>query len=232
MRTLFYLLPLLIFIACSSSENKNLTTQDSTAVSDSVISVPDFVEEVGQEEQVIEGDTTLEGLFSAEKNMIDKAKDSLYEVTMTNHQYEASSDARWYFDAEINAVYFSISWSMEGTEGSTELIAKDGSVICSYIEENSITEKWCQSTGGIRTAVDENSGEETKTDLDDAYGSEQSVRLRDEVATLSEFLGEAEVVEDEGDYLTLRIEKVVNYGEDFTEYAEMRIHRKVYEGLK
>jgi hypothetical protein len=218
-------------MACSSLENKNAIVQDPPATIDTIAVVSELIDEHVPE--LIDEDTSaLEERFKAWKDVIDSAAETLYQVTMSNHQYEATSDITWYFDAEINAVYFSINWSMEGTEGSTERIAKDGSVICSSVQENSTYEKWCQSTGGIRTTVDENSGQETKDYLDAVYGNEQSLSLQQDIAALSAFLQEAKVVEDEGDWVTLRIEKVVNYGEDFTEYAEVRVHRKVYDELK
>lgn len=232
MRTSFCELFLLTLIACSSSENKNIATQDSTMIADTTAAVSKFVEDVAQEKEFVDGDTTLEGRYAAWKDRIDMMKDTLYEVSMTNKQYEASSDATWFFDAEMNAVYFSVSWSMEGTGGFTELIAMESTVFCSTVEENSTNEKWCRSTGGVRTTMDDNSGEETKTDLEYDYGNQQSERLRDELTTLSAFLRDAKVVEEEDGWLKLRIEKVVNYGEDFTEYGEVRVPRKVYEELR
>jgi hypothetical protein len=168
MRKFIYLLPISAFIACSSSETKNSTAHDSTSV-DTIASAP-VVEEVSLEEEGIEEDTSaLEERYTAWKNLVDSTSSTLYEVTMSNRQYEATSEITWYFDADINAVYFSISWSMEGTEGSAERIAKNGRVVCSNVEENSTYSKWCKSTGGVQTSVDENSAEETKTYLGDDY---------------------------------------------------------------
>jgi hypothetical protein len=55
--------------------------------------------------------------------------------------------------------------------------------------------------------------------------------LRDDLETLSSLLKDAELIEESEGVVTLRIENVVNYGEDFTESVQVTIPRKVLEGL-
>jgi hypothetical protein len=228
----FFLLPILISIGCASSENKNTGVQDSTMV-DTTGTVAEFVEEVAQEEQLVDEDTvTLDQRFTAWKEMIDTNTVSLLEVSISTHQYEASSSVTWYFDSEINPIYFSITWSSEGNEGSTEYVVKNREVMCAWIEGNSTEEKWCKSTGGFRKTRDENLGGEKTEQLDGAYGGAQSSSLESELEKLSAFFKEAGEVEEDGDWITFRLENVVNYGAEFTEYTEAKVHKRVFDQLK
>ncbi len=225
-------LAIVLLWGCSTSEKQSSAVEDSTAATDSVSGIEEVSnEDLATDEDVPEDTSALDDRFTAWKDAVDSAKDTLLEVSVNTKQYEASSDVTWYFDSDINPVYFYESWSVEGNHGSTERIVKDGSVVCSTVEENSTTEKWCVSTGGLRTMADENSGEESKTYLDDVYGNEQTASLKNDLATLTSLLREAEVTEQDDESLTLRIEEVVNHGEEFTEYVEVRIPRKVLEGL-
>jgi hypothetical protein len=231
MRNICCLLIVLITIACSSPDGKSNSGQD-TPMADTTRAVAAVVEPVLEEEIADEDTSVLEERYNSYKKSVDESRDTLFEVKMSNRQYEATSEITWYFDKDINAIYFSISWSAEGNEGSTERFVKDGNLMCSNVSENSTYETWCQSTGGIRTNVDDESGDETKTYLDNVYGNAQSIRLQEDLTALSAFLREAELVSDEDNIVTLKIEKTVNYGEEFTESAEMKIHKKVYEALK
>lgn len=233
MKALPYLTILLIFAACSSTENKASGSGDTISLADSSNKVIESVEQLGEEIELTGEDSmTLDQRFTAWKELIDSNTDSLFEVTITTQQYEAGSSITWYFDQDITPVYYSMTWSAEGNEGSTEYIVKNKKVMCSWIEDNSGDEKWCVSTGGFRSTTDEATGDETKEELADTYGAEQSLSLQSEIGRLSEFFREAGEVQADGDWITFRLEKVVNYGGEFTEYTEARVHKKVFEELK
>jgi len=67
--------------------------------------------------------------------------DAYSRVSNSNKQYESTSDVTWYFDGDFSPRYFSLAWSAEGNERTTELIIEDGSVICGTKQEYSSTEK-------------------------------------------------------------------------------------------
>ena len=233
MKALPYLVILLMFAACSSTENRASTSNDTIAVVDSSNTIFETAEELDEAIELTGEDSmTLDQRFTAWKELIDSNTDSLLEVSITTHEYEAGSSITWYFDKDITPVYYSMTWSAEGNEGSTEYIAEKSKVVCSWIEDNSGNEKWCLQTGGFRTTTDEASGEESKTELADNYGEEQSRNLQSELVHLSDFFREAGEVQEEGDWFTFRLENIVNYGGEFTEYTEVRVHKKVFDELK
>lgn len=226
---------LLLFIACtacSPSQNQDIGSQDSTtvAVSDTA-DVPAIADEIITTPE--EDTSKLEVRYSQWKELVDNGKDKLYEVNIYTNQYEASSEVTWFFNENFDPVYFTMRWSAEGNEGSTEHIMKDGHVECFYIEENSVNYKWCRSTGGIHTSINEESGEVTTIVLDEeVFPDEQEMRFQEHVEILSALLRDAELVSEEDNLMTLRMEKTVNYGAEFTESTEVKIPKKVYEALK
>jgi hypothetical protein len=233
MKTLPYLAILLMFATCSSTENKTSTANDSIPVGDSSKTIIETAEDMDEVIELTGEDSmTFDQRFTAWKELIDSNTDSLLEVSITTHEYEAGSRIKWYFDQDITPVYYSMTWSAEGNEGSTEYIVKNSKVVCSWVEDNSGDEKWCLQTGGFRTTSNDASGEETKEELSENYGEEQSRNLQSELGHLSEFFGEATEVEEDGDWITFRLENVVNYGGEFTEYMEARVHKKVFEEFK
>ena len=231
MKTLPLLLVLLTSVACTSTENKDASSQDSTAVVDTdTMDVPAIAD---KEMNIAQDTSKLEERYNNWIALIENAKDTLYEVSIATNQYEASSEITWYFDKAITPVYFTMRYSAEGNEGSTEHIIKDGHVECFNVVENSVNYKWCRATGGINISINEETGEETKILLDEeVFPDEQEMRFQEHVEILSALLREVEVVSEENNVLTLRIEKTVNYGGEFTESTEVRIPKKVYESLK
>jgi hypothetical protein len=160
-----------------------------------------------------------------------KDEDAYYQVFITTSQYEGRSDVTWYFNAAYEPCYFNESWSYEGRDGSTEYLIENNDVVCAWIEENNVTEKWCSTTDGITTTWDEETGEAVIVLLPATFASTLHDALARYLDTLKSILAEAEIIEeDEGSY-TLRSESSVDVGMEVTEYVEVRIPKELYEQL-
>jgi hypothetical protein len=218
---------LLLLANCTPSDQVSSAHADSTDV-DTASNLVEF----DSSELVIDSQNdslSLDDLYAEKKSAIDSGKDTFLVVTVLMMQYEASKSVVWYFDSAILPVYFYESWSMEGNEGSTERFVEGGSVMCATIEENSMNEKWCAATGGIRAFSEGNSTEKENIKNDDVYGDKQTSAFHSDFQALSSLLQQATLVQENETMLTLEIKNVVNYGDDFTETVEIKIPRKVLE---
>lgn len=229
---------ILTIFSCTAIESKSDRQQDSTAL-------PTDTTKVVQRDSganasylpadylMASDDTSSAGqLFFLLKDSIETLKDRYLEVSISSNQYEATSDVTWYFDSAMNPVYYYERWSSEGSEGMTERIIKDDQIVCVSMAENSTSEKWCRQVGGVRVEPNESEGDDILTILDNAYGAGLYQSFKDDLGDISSFIREAEIIEDGDEWLVLRIEEVVNYGGAYTETAEMRIPREVYDVYK
>lgn len=226
---------ILTIFSCTSIENKSDGQQDSTALLTDTTKVVQHDSAVKAsylpaDYFMASDDTSSAGrLFFLLKDSIETLKDRYLEVSISFNQYEASSEVMWYFDSAMNPVYYYERWSSEGSEGMTERIIQGNEVVCVSIMENSTSEKWCRQVGGVRVEPNESEGDDSVTILDSAYGAGLNQSFKDDLGDISSFIREAEIAEDGDGWLVLRIEEVVNYGGEYTESAEMRIPREVYD---
>ena len=68
----------------------------------------------------------------------------------------------------------------------------------------------------------------TEKELTDAIG-DYSRDLQEFVENLGKLRS---IDQFDGDWITFRLENVVNYGGEFTEYTEAKVHKRVFEELK
>lgn len=236
MKRLSYLLFSLLLVACSSSGNQDTTTNDSTALNDT-LDVPAFADEesdeIEEDEEMTSDTSQLEITFDETAGLVFERQEPYYTVTIVTSQYEASSDVTWYFDNEFSAIYFKESWSAEGNEGSTEYFAPAGSVECAYSEEYNTIDKWCKSTGGTRSTVNDESGETTVELLPAEYHTTVAGELSRYLDILKAILTEAEVSDENENAYTLVIAETTEIGgNEVKESTTVHIPKKVYEALK
>lgn len=229
----------LVLTACSSG-SKDVGTNDSTAVGDT-LDVPAVADEATLVEAGkdaagdVPADTSkLEITFDETAGLVFERQEPYYTVSIVTQQYEASSEVTWYFDAEVAPLYFKESWSAEGNEGATEFFmdTKSGNVACAYTEEADVAEKWCGATGGIRTRLDDETGESTVELIPAGYGAQVNGELTRYLDILKRILNDAEKTQEDETTYTLRIEKTTLIGEmEVQESTEVSIPKKVYEAL-
>jgi len=221
----------LFFLAgCSRTSGTNESVEK-----DSVIEVPDnddSSEEVAlmdNPQDVVNDTSMLNPWYDEVRDSILKSEGAFYQVSISTSQYEGRSDVTWYFDGEYEPRYFSESWSYEGGEGSTEYFIAVGNVVCSQIEENNETEKWCSATGGIRTKWDDDGSIEM---LPLIYGRNQNEILAQKIEILKSLIKECEIIEETEGSFTLRSEHTVDVGQEVTESVEVSIPKDIYEFFK
>lgn len=229
MRKIRWLL-LTLAVACSSGNKKipDSTTVADTAASEIMLSQ----ESIELSASAVTSDTSQ---LTARFDEVSQAKttdsENWHNVSISTSQYEAGSDVIWYFDESVSPRYFNMTWSAEGREGSTELFIESNTVTCAQEEENETLEIWCSTTGGIRTTWLENDDQVSKELLPADYATTCNSELERYLNILKTFLQENEITQRDENMYTLRIEKVVNYGAEFTESVEITIPKKVYDAL-
>ncbi|HEU5292185.1 MAG TPA: hypothetical protein VFU05_16155 [Cyclobacteriaceae bacterium] len=235
MKTLTAPIVALLCVACASQGSNETSSNDSTAV-DSTAAITQTVstqeaEQPGEagESYPDEDISMLDVRYDSCKQAVESLE-QIYRVDISTSQYEAGSSVTWYFDTNFKPLYFSMEWSAEGNEGSTELVISDETVICAKNEEYNTSEKWTIQTGGYRlTYGDEESSIPTdSTFLYNQFGDSQNEALQGFLKTLMAVLAEAELVGSEGSNFILKTERVVNYGGEFTETTNVTIDKNLY----
>lgn len=217
--------------ACTGTATRE--TFDTTTVADSVppeFSVQD--EPIEAASDIIVSDTSKLGArYDEVFQAFETAAENYYRINIVTSQYEASSEVVWYYDNSFEPKFFGMSWSAEGNEGKTSYNIENGKVVCAKEEDNQAEEKWCSTTGGIRTTWREDSPDGTKEPLAADYGKNSNESLERYLNILKSILKEGELTEQDEETYSIKIEKTVNYGEDFTESTEVTIPKKVYDAI-
>lgn len=224
---------LILLIACSGAPmTKEQFIQDSIDPNTNHF-FSETDETVKYEALEISSDTSqLNTEFDNVRDNILKDEDGYYQVFMTTSQYEGRSDVTWYFTSAYKPCFFNESWSYEGRDGSTEYLIEDSDVVCAHIEENNVMQKWCSATDGISTTWDEETGESIIELLPANFGATLHNELVRNLEALKSILAEAEIIQEDENFYTVRSESTVDVGMEVTEYVEVQIPKELYEKLK
>lgn len=175
----------------------------------------------------------LEITYDETAGLVFERQELFYTVSVTTSMYESSSDVTWYFDKDFSPIYFKETWASEGNEGLTEFFIKDDKVSCAYSEEYSTVTKWCRTTGGTRTTSNDESVVENIELLPSDHSATVNTELSRYLGILKAILAEAEVNQEVENVLTLRIDKMLQIGEqEFPGSTEVTIPKNVYEAIK
>jgi hypothetical protein len=231
------LLSLLLTLGACAPGNKETSLQDSTESIDSIALVnSDEGEEVdveGDNNEVyvgIDDSVDIRVTYDGYKAKFEEASVDYQEVHIYYNQYEARSEVTWLFDETLAPRYFFESYAMEGNEGSTEYYIKNNEVICAEEVDNTETKKWCEGKGAL-LKDDEPDGAINKEPLSENFKNSCNQNLASKLNALRSILSEGEKTDEDENTYRVKIEKVVNYGEDMTESVEVVIPKKVYVEL-
>lgn len=224
---------LVLTFACTAT-NQETSSQDSTAIDSIALVEPatsstDAVEQPVENEEVDQDSSSLQPVYDEQLALVTDDESKYYRVSVRVSQYEGGADVTWHFDKELSPVYFKETWSMEGNEGSTEIIIADGSAVCLSKSDNQSSERWCAQTGGINTTYYDDRDE--KTTLRDDYGTSATKEFEDNLSTLRSILKDGTITSETPDSYVIRIEQTVDVGQEVTEYTEVDIPKKVYNEL-
>jgi hypothetical protein len=224
---------LVLTFACTAT-NKETSSQDSTAVDtvafvDPVANSGSEVEQTSDPDEADQDTSSLTTVFDEQLALITDDESKYYRVSVRVSQYEGGADVTWYFDKELSPRYFKETWSMEGNEGSTEIMIADGSAVCLSKSDNQSSERWCAKTGGVNTTYYDDRDE--KTTLGDDYGTSATKEYEDNLSTLRNILKDGTITSESTDSYVVRIEQTVDVGQEVTEYTEVDIPKLVYDEL-
>ena len=161
-----------------------------------------------------------------------------YTLSAQVSGYESGSDATYHYDSAVSLRYVVVQWDMEGSSGSYTYYFNNDQLIAGR-EENSYNdyEEIVAFHSRFRPVSGYSLTNGTEDDSQPGYLSEGDFILKqvDAINEYQRLLARISELRDsvaqKGDEFVFRTEKVVNYGEDFTEKEEYRMSRAVYEKL-
>jgi hypothetical protein len=224
---------LALTFACTAT-NQETSSKDSTTVDSIVIVGSDSisVNEVEKPSDDNEGDqdtSRLAAVYDEHLALATNDESKYYIVSIRVSQYEGGTDVTWYFDKELSPRYFKETWSMEGNEGSTEITIENGAATCFSKSDNQSDENWCAKTGGVNSSSYE--GRDERTLLPSNYSTLATKEFEDNLSTLKNILKDGTITSESPDSYIVRIEQIVDVGQEVTEYTEVDIPKAVYDEL-
>jgi hypothetical protein len=224
---------LVLTFACTAA-NQETSSQDSTAIDsfavvDSTRISDNEVEEPSEDNEGDQDTSRISEVYDEQLVLATNDESKYYTVSIRVSQYEGGADVTWYFDKELSPRYFKETWSMEGNEGSTEILIENGSASCLSKSDNQTEETWCAKTGGIKRGSYE--GRDEKTLLPADYGALATKEFEDNLSTLKSILKDGTITSESPDSYVVRIEQTVDVGQEVTEYTEVDIPKAVYNEL-
>jgi hypothetical protein len=163
---------------------------------------------------------------------------SYYTITARYSGYEYGADATWYFDSLLNLTYGEVSWSSDAGEGEYKYFFENDDLLAgteensdhSSVEKVFIHKRSKPYYGVSKTYGAE--GDSTATFIyEPSYTSKNSSVKHDYAKLLTRLQQYRDSVSVGLDDVTLHIENVVNYGEDFTETEDYNISKILFDKL-
>jgi hypothetical protein len=224
---------LVLMFACTAT-NQETSSQDSTSVDniaivDSTSISGNEIEEPFTSNEVDQDTSRLSAVYDEQLALAINDESKHYIVSIRVSQYEGGADVTWYFDKELSPRYFKETWSMEGNEGSTEIMIDNSSATCLSKSDNQSDENWCAKTGGIKSSSYEEREERTLLSAD--YATFATKEFEDNLSTLKSILKDGTITSESPDSYIVRIEQTVDVGQEVTEYTEVDIPKVVYDEL-
>jgi hypothetical protein len=235
---------ILAFFQCSTNRIQESSSADSTSLSDSPTADLEPEDDSNEEDTFSEeGDDNSDTLAFALEAVIDDeannaSESAVYSLSASFSGYENSADAMYYYDSALALKYSVVTWASEGTSGSYTYYFQDGNVIAGR-EENAYNDyeeivlihtRFKPTYGLSKTNGTENDSQPSYLGEAD-YVSKNADAINEYERLIGRIAKYQDSVSYEGDFITLHLENVVNYGEDFTETENFRISKPVFERL-
>lgn len=184
-------------------------------------------------------DSLLTSIGNAVDDIASAAKEkSLYSLRGTFAGHENSADATYFFDATMSLTYCTVKWGSEMTSGSFEYYFINDSLVAG-LEENAYND--FEESVTLHTKFHPIYGYSTTNGTEDDSGvtylgeadyySRNSDSLQEYNRLLNRIREYQDSVSTDGEYITIHLENVVNYGEDFLETEDFRISKSVFENI-
>jgi hypothetical protein len=226
---------LALTFACTSTHQET-STQDSTAVDNTVSSISttettntlNVEEETSDATESVQDSSQLITIYGEQVALATNDEAKYYIVSLTVSQYEGIVSATWHFDKTLSPRYYNESWSFEGNEGVNEMIIENEAVVCMLESDNYSEEKWCAQTGGMKSEGEE---EVTVSSLPPDYNTTADRRFEERFNVMKNVLRGGKIISDSPDSYIVRVESTVDVGQEVTEYTEVDIPKVVYDKL-
>lgn len=227
MKKTCFILIVIALSGCARSTESGNNTSDTTAV-DTLL-----------ENASVAHDTTTTDALTAQYARVSEqfnAANFPYEVTIETSEYEAMSTVLWKFDSAFSVCYYKEDWAFEGQEGNSEYFLENGNIVCAEEEEaaggaGSSLKRACKGSHGIILTWNEGQEQPDKNFLPDDYLATKQHDNDQAYQTLLSLLKQNEVTEKTEQIYTIKIENVINAGEDYKEHTEIAIPKVLYEAL-
>jgi hypothetical protein len=191
------------------------------------------------EDEFFPADSIAATLQSQTEDLEREVKAGIYLTLHASYSgYEADSDATWYFDSLLNIIFCEISWNTEGTSGSYTYYFEGDDILAGnelnsyndYEELIWMNKHFKPAYGFSRTDgadADDQISYLTKKDFES-----KNVSIKEDYQKLLNRLREyQDNASANGNDVSILIENVVNYGEDFTEKEEFTVNKIIFEEL-
>ncbi|HET9486894.1 MAG TPA: hypothetical protein VFO54_05645, partial [Chryseosolibacter sp.] len=166
----------------------------------------------------------------------DEADLRYYTLHSSFSGYENSMDSRWLVDSLVNAQFCEVNWGMESTSGSYsyyfdghDIVAGEEKNYYNDYEEDVWISKGLPSIFGFsKTNGTEN--DSIPSFLHEADYASKNEKAREDFYKLIRRireLSDSAIVEDE--QVTIVVETIANYGEDFTETEKHVMNKNLFE---
>jgi hypothetical protein len=224
------LLSLILLCGCSTKVHEAATLEtDSTGLA----------EDYSGDGTPADMDTMAFAFETAIDDIANRWKEqTAYSLNATFSGYENGADATYYFDNQLQLSYCTVTWSMEGSSGTYSYFFQNDSLVAGR-EENQYNDfqELVLVHPGFRPIFGFSKTEGADSDSIPSYVSEEDyvTKNSDALNEFSRLLDRLRTYADSvtvGDnVITLHLENVVNYGEDFTETEDFRIDKPIFDLL-
>lgn len=191
------------------------------------------------EDEFFPADSIAATLQSQTEDLEREVKAGIYLTLHANYSgYEADSDATWYFDSLLNIIFCEISWNTEGTSGSytyyfegDDILA--GNELNSYndYEELIWMNKYFKPAYGFSRTDGADADDQISYLTKNDYESKNTSIKNDYQKLLNRLREYQDSASENGNDVSILIENVVSYGEDFTEKEEFTVNKIVFDEL-
>lgn len=176
--------------------------------------------------------------YAVEQTATEHESLSRYTLNASFSGYETSTEATYHFDSLISLTHCSASWSSEGTSGTYTYYFKDNKIVAGR-EENYYND--FEEVVTLHSAFNpvfgftKTNGSEDDSDVTylgeadfESRNSDAQNQFRNLLTRIAEY---QDSIITNGETITIHIENIVNYGEDFTETEHFEISKPVFESL-
>ncbi|HEY3406073.1 MAG TPA: hypothetical protein VGK59_21955 [Ohtaekwangia sp.] len=236
-----------LLISCNQAQKSQDASADSTALDSS--STVDYGLDIADEEEYLdldedpldaEDDSITNAITDAINALSEKVKEGDYYTISSGYSgYESGSESTWYFDSQLNMVYCTGRWDMEGNSGSYTYYFEDNDLLAYSAEDQGqestettlLHSAFKPLCGLVRTSTE--TGEDIRYLDESAYSSNNASAKEDFRHVLDLIRSNQESADFTGPEVSIHIANVdsTNYGMEVTLTENYSISKILFDKL-